>query len=623
MIFKLPFFFLTILLTLNIITADAQGSRLNSLIQKGGQSLRNDSAESSLETFKKALKLAGEQDEIKKKAIILNNMGVAYYQIGQYKQGIEHYQLALTTYEKLGNDSLTGQSMHNLALAYKEIGSYDLAIKNLHQAITIFNSTGQKKDLASSYNSLGNVHALIKDNDKAISNYVQALTIRQDINFEKGIASSLHNIGKFHLETNDLNSAHKFLHKALIQKNLHSSNSSKASTYSQLGELYIKIDKIDSSEYFLEKALALRLESGNEAKIAKALLNLGKLTTIKKEFQQADSLYSEAIRLAEKTSSMSILEEALREYIKLLKTQEKYSQASTLQDRLISIKNEISGIEQKKEIARLEILHLVDEKENDLEVERNENVALQTKNWYWTIGFSVVATLLLIIIILSVNNRRKKKNIERQNSILTLKNQEIDLLHKELSHRTKNYFDMLKGVLILDRRSSKNEDLKKHLSDYIVRVEAMSQIQRYLLSDQESNNKVALQLYLENVISNLESMYNKNSSVEFTCKLIPIEIDYDIAMRLGLVVNELILNALEHGIKNIDNPRIDIDLKQLVNHISLTVKDNGKGMDISKTDSNSIGNQLVDLLLEKIHGEVTRTSTPGLTIEVKIPIKKP
>lgn len=182
-----------------------------------------------------------------------------------------------------------------------------------------------------------------------------------------------------------------------------------------------------------------------------------------------------------------------------------------------------------------------------------------------------------------VNTRTKELNV-----IL----QERELLLKELHHRVKNNFHMLIGMLWIEQK--KEDFSKENISLLIHRIESMAMIHEFL---HQSNNleNINLKIYLEKIISNISHGYNI-SKIKIDIK--QINVKYDVATSLGIIINEVLSNALKHN-KKIENLLIEIYVnKNISNKICIVIKDNGKGF--NKENPTGLGLKLIKQFCKKL-----------------------
>ena len=96
-------------------------------------------------------------------------------------------------------------------------------------------------------------------------------------------------------------------------------------------------------------------------------------------------------------------------------------------------------------------------------------------------------------------------------------------------------------------------------------------------------------------------------------------VDVDTMIPLGLVMNELVSNALKHAFKNQKVGKINVDLKRSEDCLTLKVSDNGQGLnDINELDGQSFGYELIKAFARKLKADIKIESQEGLSIELKI-----
>ncbi len=215
---------------------------------------------------------------------------------------------------------------------------------------------------------------------------------------------------------------------------------------------------------------------------------------------------------------------------------------------------------------------------------------------------------------------------------------------KEIHHRIKNNLQVISSLL--DLQAEKFSTLEVcHTSEVVEafresqnRVASMALIHEELYKGDELKT-LDFAAYLQNLTANLFGSYNlRNNDIILNLDLEEIHLGMDTAIPLGIIVNELISNALKHAFPAGRTGEIHINLCKkesfAVNydisgpcpsfmeekgfHYILTVEDNGKGIpeEIEFPYTNSLGLQLVNILVEQIDGciELKRNHGTKFTI---------
>ncbi len=197
----------------------------------------------------------------------------------------------------------------------------------------------------------------------------------------------------------------------------------------------------------------------------------------------------------------------------------------------------------------------------------------------------------------------------RTNELNILLN-ERELLLREIYHRVKNNFHMIIGMLHL-------ENSKKYIDflGLINRVKSMSLIHEYLYSNKDLSN-IEIENYLEKLINNLKISYPK---IEIKFKSENIPLNFDNALSLGIIINEILTNSIKHNDKK--DLFLEIELKkENLKNIYVCIKDNGKGFE--NTKSKGLGLKLVNQFCKKlINGKSEFSFENGAKFELRFDIE--
>jgi PAS domain S-box-containing protein len=197
-----------------------------------------------------------------------------------------------------------------------------------------------------------------------------------------------------------------------------------------------------------------------------------------------------------------------------------------------------------------------------------------------------------------------KKNNEIQ---LTKSLQEKEVLLKEVHHRVKNNLQVISSILNLQSSYVKDENTLNILRESQNRVKSMSFIHESLYRSNDFS-EVNFSEYINNLASNiLHTFSHGNNPVMLELDLGQYKLNLDQAIPTGLIVNELITNAMKYAFKSINDPVLFIALQIKGDLVSIRIEDNGIGLpdNFSIEESDSLGLQLVTTLIEQLDGEMS------------------
>lgn len=199
----------------------------------------------------------------------------------------------------------------------------------------------------------------------------------------------------------------------------------------------------------------------------------------------------------------------------------------------------------------------------------------------------------------------EEKVIERTKS-LNEKNQEVELLLKEVHHRVKNNLQMISSLINLQERRSKNETLKAILQSTKQKVKSISLIHEHLYQS-ESLSQIRLDEYVKKLVE--MNVKSAPKPIELAIDVPPFESDVATSIPIGLMLNELIMNSLKYAYEDIENPQLRVTIYEEKDTLYIQVWDNGKGFTDDLNDQ-GLGHTIIKSILETNDGTrtINRTS---------------
>jgi two-component sensor histidine kinase len=182
---------------------------------------------------------------------------------------------------------------------------------------------------------------------------------------------------------------------------------------------------------------------------------------------------------------------------------------------------------------------------------------------------------------------------------------EREVLLREVNHRVGNSLQIIASLLHLQANSSTQDGVKAALTNAMGRVAAVAQVHRRLYTSHDLKS-VLLNQYLEALLEDLRRSAEGNKMSRLTLQAEPIEIDPDRAVAIGIIVNELVMNAVKYAYPEGAGP-IHIVLNAHGDDLELSIADDGVGLNV-KTDprSTGMGQRIVTAMAQKLDAKVER-----------------
>jgi PAS domain S-box-containing protein len=211
----------------------------------------------------------------------------------------------------------------------------------------------------------------------------------------------------------------------------------------------------------------------------------------------------------------------------------------------------------------------------------------------------------------------------REEALIRAALKEKDILLGEIHHRVKNNLQIVSSLLDLQAARVTDPATQELLRDSQNRIHSMALIHQTLYGSNDFES-VDFVLFSKTLLSALTRSYGIGSErIGIRVDVEPVHLPIGIAVPCGLVVNELISNALKHAFPQRADGEIRIALtRQPGNEVLLSVSDNGIGLpdhvDIEGTET--LGLQLVGLLVSQLDGELSIHRSDPTRFSLRFPI---
>ena len=274
------------------------------------------------------------------------------------------------------------------------------------------------------------------------------------------------------------------------------------------------------------------------------------------------------------------------------------TKAQTIQNEIL-----IAEIEQRKSIqARLSQIN------QKLEQEVSERVAAQQslKKLNENLEHMVAKRTLLLA---QSNHQLKSEILERQQAEkqLTSSLKEKEVLLKEIYHRVKNNLLVVSSLLELQSNYVEDPKIIKMLKNSQARIHSMALVHEQLYGS-HNLQEIDLSVYIKALLSKIfDSHSHQEKSIKLVVDAEKINLNLETAHACGLIINELVTNALEHAFNNRETGVIWLELKRQANAtIVLSIRDDGAGLpqDFNIYQTKSLGLRLVRILTKQLEGEI-------------------
>jgi two-component sensor histidine kinase len=205
--------------------------------------------------------------------------------------------------------------------------------------------------------------------------------------------------------------------------------------------------------------------------------------------------------------------------------------------------------------------------------------------------------------------------------------QERDVLLQEIHHRVKNNLQVISSLINMQARQVKDSESRGALVECVARVQAIASIHEKLYQSADYS-RIPFSDYARDLVNGIfKTAGVSNGMVSLDLRIDPsLLLTVDKAIPCGLILNELISNALKHAFRDGRRGSISVDFRTLAGRgVLLRVADDGIGIpaDFSIEKSGSLGMQLVATLVTQLKGQIAIRRGAGTEFSVTFELADP
>lgn len=228
-------------------------------------------------------------------------------------------------------------------------------------------------------------------------------------------------------------------------------------------------------------------------------------------------------------------------------------------------------------------------------------------------------------ILLAFMDITDRLRIEREKALLLVQTEELlrqkDVLLKEMQHRVANSLQIIASILLLKARAVSSVESRQHLQEAHQRVMSVAEVQRHLHAT-TAIDQIEVGAYLTKLCASLaSSMVGESQPIGIEVTADSGQIGSDNAVSLGLIVTELVINAIKYAF-----PKPRTDCKILLCYEidgtgwTLTVADNGIGKLAAAPSvaGSGLGTAIVQSLVKQLGASIVQVSTPESGLKIII-----
>ena len=488
-------------------------------------------------------------------------LGNCYYELGQYKKAQQSYNESIRFAKAIGDENTLLQIYQNSANVLETSGFIKEALKMRLDIHEIAVRTDNKLVLVFNYGNLGSCYQELKQYPKAREMYLKAVPIAKETNQPEQLAMVYQGLGVVEIEAGNTDLGLKYYQQAFKLYKRLNSKTGEGIIAVNIGNSFADLKQPDSAAFYLNYGLKLVKETKSYKQILNAYRGLSELELERKNYQKAS------------------------EYLVL---QNKYQDSVTLFQGNELIADVFGKYELEKHERALA-----------------ESEAKDAKNQlYQAIWIGISSSLLLLFVVVFLFFRHKRK-IAKEELIRTkqeehylrekqLNEQKLSIsreLHDNVGSQITYLISSIDNLSYLDEENKPMNSKLHDLSDF--GRNTMQELRSTIWAMNSEDGSI------ETLLTRVESLRNKIP--------LPIEIhnklrqDHPLKSTELLNLYRIIQESIQNTLKHAEAKAIRISLEEHANRISVSVSDNGRGIQSENESGNGLQN--MRYRCEQIGGE--------------------
>ncbi len=606
----------------------------------------------------KAIKLYDEVDNKAGLAESLNTYGLLFYYQSSYELAIDKLRKSLDIFLTLNDSSSISRLSNNLGLVHQSKGDFERANqllvqgfryklryssirdqqnslrkdRNLFQNSVLVDSLMSEKnhllkskeiyDLARWYSERGNLFQIGEQHDSAIWYFEKAEMTFDSLGERKKACLERADVAYSYLAKGETSIAETILEEVIACYKEERMIAPLGTVLTNLGKIAMQENNPRKAVERYKSGLVLSQRVHHNAQIALHLLSLSKAYILLDSAELAFSTAHRSYELADSLGSFVILKNAAKNLSELYEKTEDYANA-------LKYEKVYYELDRKQENSRTEKTSLEFQAQLDLfqkaaEIERLNNESLESKELLEArtrlLLVAIPSVFLIAILSIVLYNRFRKtsrlmEEVSNQNSLLSQKNAEKEVLLKEIHHRVKNNLQMVSSLISMQKRRSfgnGNTDGALDLTQNRVKVIALIHEQLY---KSEDVSRINLKTYVPQLVDLIKETGNIDNGPAIIIDIDQGMADLDTSVSVGMIIHELVTNSLKHAFNGNNGPEIHIRVYVSNGQMNIEIKDNGKGSDSFQA---GFGFSLINSIISSHNGKMKIESENGFCVQITL-----
>ena len=592
-----------------LLSNEKNNSKTLALLEEIVATASNSDFKRALVYARKAVKFANKSEFINWQPKFHEMKGRIHANLLELDSASYHFDKALNGYTSIQDKKGQATTLFKIGWVYKKRGLLENAMQCDLKALKLMESINNKAGIAGANTRISEDLYRQERYGEALDYALKNLTFCKKHKLNEELVYSFTNAGSAAIGMGNYNESYNYFNKALtLAKELKFNPISMCDFLNNRGNALKRLGRYSEALIDYENVLKLSQQTNYRNAYATVTANLGEINLLTGNYQEALKYELQTVKFQEEDNDLSNLTENYGHVSTIYEKLGNYPLALEYQKKARIMRDSTAKIESDKTMSSLLAQYDTEKKENTIAAQKTQLAQQRLVQWL-SVG---VASLLLGFLLFGYKSYSMRT---KTNKLLEAKNKQNELLLKEIHHRVKNNLELVKSLISLQSEQIVDTATKDAMIASQNRVQSMGIIHQKLYQGKNLGN-VEMKDYFLNLVEGILDTFNLENKIKIECAMEHLELDIDTAIPIGLIVNELLTNALKYAFPENKSGHIFISLsKTSPETLTLQVADNGVGKTKGLAPKGTgFGLQLIKLLTQQLNGEMTEDTANGTSI---------
>ncbi len=559
-----------------------------------------------------ALHLFKQQNDSSNIARVLNNLGLIHQKIGEHQKSTQYFVDGIAYQVKYA--SLVDQSNSDVqnSKLYKNPHVVGQLIEETRTEMRKAKNAGSFKEFVGTMGDLGTLYQLLDQHDTAFFYLRKSAELYDSLGLISNYLLDMLDIGDSYTALAQWEKGSEIYQELIPKMESERMIAVLGNVLEKLAAIEINLKNYRNAINWYKQAILLNDSVGHIASVAKVNLGIAECYLQTPELEKAKEYAWKGRAIAQEINSFTMKKRSAKLLSTIHEAQNQSDSALHYQKIYAEIALTEKTAESQRIAKELEANYELTSKANEI---KNLDLELQQKSSFINRQIKYLIVLIIAtvsLVFLSIVTIRRNRKIKELNLQIAKRNTENEALLKEVHHRVKNNLQMITSLINMQERRTGTGPQTEVLYQTRSRIKSIGLLHEQLYTFQEYA-KTRVKPYIETLTKLILDTSDAKGRVHLELDIDEFELESEELLIIGLVINELLTNALKYAFPNQENATVQVRMKIDGSDLKVELEDNGIGF---STTNKGLGWTIVEAMTKNLDGELQLKSQEGTFVSI-------